>query len=253
VNRTTLRPDDIRRLYAEHDRMLLAYAASLLGGRSRRSRTSRARVLARLNTLAGLRLTAAGRMDDAVDAWLAGVRFSQHVASGGSLISVLTARMALRSALQAMTRATELGQLNGAQRGRIRTAVTAIPETGFAWDAAIRAEQAALDVWVQQLAASPDVATAYQRMSGAAPSPGLSLPPAPAVAGFRRFMSSAAEAFRLTPEWTRAALPGLDAAKQDLHPFYQSFIPLLSRVSDTRAEVNAERDRLLAALAAANE
>jgi hypothetical protein len=214
---------------------------------------ARARVLARLNTLAGLRLTAAGRMDDAVDAWLAGVRFSQHVASGGSLISVLTARVALRSAMQAMTRVTELGQLNGAQRGRIRMAVAGIPETGFAWDAAIRAEQAALDVWVQLLAASPDFATAYQRMSGAAPSPGLSLPPAPAVAGFRRFMSSVAEAFRPTPERTRVALPGLDAARQDLHPFYQSLIPSLSRVNDTRAEVKAERDRLLAALASANE
>src|SRR5690606_36128574 len=68
---------------------------------------ARARVLARLNTLAGLQLTALGRSDEAVDAWIAGIRFSQHVAQGGSLIAVLSGRAALRSSFRALTLAAE--------------------------------------------------------------------------------------------------------------------------------------------------
>jgi hypothetical protein len=59
-------------------------------------------------------------------------------------------------------------------------------------------------------------------------------------------MESAAQAFSLTPERTRAALPALDTAMRALHPFYQ--LPLLSRINDSRADVKAERDRLLAVL-----
>lgn len=207
---------------------------------------ARARVLARLNTLDGIRLVALGRMDDAVDTWIAGVRFSQHLAEGGSLISVLTARVALRSAMQAMTRAAEQGALNEAQRTRIRAAITAVPETGFAWDAALRAEQAALDVWAEQLAEAPDFDRAYQQAAGTPPPPGVSLPPPAAVAMFRRVMESAARAFSLTPERTRDALPAIETATKELHPFYQ--LPLLSRINDSRAEVKAERERLLALL-----
>lgn len=143
--------------------------------------------------------------------------------------------------------------MTNTQRARIRTAVAAVPETGFAWDAALRAEHVALDVWVVQLAAAPDFAGAYQRAAGSPPPAGLSLPPASAVAGFGRFMTAAAEAFRLAPERTRSALPGLDAGLKELHALYQSLIPSLTRVNDTRTEIQAERDRLLAILSSPNE
>jgi hypothetical protein len=44
----------------------------------------RARVLARLNTLYGIRMAAKGEAQNAIDSWLAGIRFSQHLAKGGS-------------------------------------------------------------------------------------------------------------------------------------------------------------------------
>jgi hypothetical protein len=52
----------------------------------------RARVLARLNTLYGMRMMSKGQTQDAVEAWLDGVRFSQDLAKGGTLIFKLVAR-----------------------------------------------------------------------------------------------------------------------------------------------------------------
>jgi hypothetical protein len=55
----------------------------------------RARALSRLNTLEGMRQLAAGNSQSATDTWLAGVRFSQDLARGGSLIFTLMAKNAL--------------------------------------------------------------------------------------------------------------------------------------------------------------
>jgi hypothetical protein len=46
----------------------------------------RARVLARLNTLEGMRQMVHGDSQSAVNTWLAGMHFSQDLARGGSLI-----------------------------------------------------------------------------------------------------------------------------------------------------------------------
>ena len=214
---------------------------------------ARARVLARLNTLSGVRLAALGRFEEAVETWVAGVRFSRHMAEGGSLIAVLSGRAALRSAVQALTLAAEKGQLSASQQARIRSVIAAGPETGFDWHEALAAEQRALDVWVARLVRAPEFARAYQEVTGAPPPAGISVPPESAVSAFQRFMRAAADAFRLTPERTRAALPALDESMKELHPFYQSFIPSLARVNEARVEVKAERERLLALVSRANE
>jgi hypothetical protein len=209
---------------------------------------ARARVLARLNTLDGIRLSARGQSGAAADRWLAGLRFSQHVAEGGSLIALLTARVALRTSLDALTRAVQAGGLSAAERQAIQAAVAAIPETGFRWDAAIRNEQQALEVFAAQLARDPDPAQAYRRIAGA-PLTGVALPGDADVAAFRQYMAGAADALRLPPQQTALALRPLDNERAALHPFYQ--IPSLTRVNETRAEVKSERDRLLRALAQA--
>src|SRR5580700_9176426 len=54
----------------------------------------RARALSRLNTLEGMRQLASGNTQSATDTWLAGVRFSQDLARGGSLIFTLMAKNA---------------------------------------------------------------------------------------------------------------------------------------------------------------
>src|SRR5215831_12897885 len=68
-----------------------------LGPRASVSYVSRARVLGRLNTLSGMRLVAKRDPLHAIDTWLAGIKFSQHLAQGGTLLSTLVAKSVLVS------------------------------------------------------------------------------------------------------------------------------------------------------------
>lgn len=100
----------------------------------------KARVLGRLNGIEAARLAARGRLADAVDVWLAGVRFSQHVARGGTLISLLSARLSLSPSLESLARAAAQPSLDAGRRQQIAATVEAIPEDGFDWKDAMRRE-----------------------------------------------------------------------------------------------------------------
>ena len=99
---------------------------------------AKGRVLARLNGVAAARLESSGQLARAVDVWIAGIRFSQHLASGGTLISLLSARLALSPALKSLARAAP--RLDAAQRKQIQTAVRAIPDAGLDWADAMKRE-----------------------------------------------------------------------------------------------------------------
>ena len=101
---------------------------------------AKARVLGRLNGVAGTRLAARGQLAQAVDVWLAGVRFSQHVAHDGTLISLLSARLALSPSLKSLARAASQPSLDAAHRRQIADTVRAIPDAGFDWADAMRRE-----------------------------------------------------------------------------------------------------------------
>jgi len=104
-----------------------------LGPRASIAYVPKARVLARLNTLDGMRLAAKGDSQKAVETWLAGIRFSQHLTKGGSLIFSLVAKMGLTSNFRALTQAAQNGTLTDAQKKQIESVVRALPETGFDW------------------------------------------------------------------------------------------------------------------------
>src|SRR6266446_7100065 len=104
-----------------------------LGPRASIAYVPKARVLARLNTLEGMRLAAKGDSQKAVETWLAGIRFSQHLTKGGSLIFSLVAKMGLISNFRALTQAAQSGALTDAQKKQIESVVRALPETGFDW------------------------------------------------------------------------------------------------------------------------
>ena len=83
---------------------------------------------------------------EAADVWLAGVRFSQHVAHDGTLISVLSARLALSPSLKSLARAASQPSLDAAHRQQIAAVVRAIPDAGFDWADAMRREADALAI-----------------------------------------------------------------------------------------------------------
>ena len=111
---------------------------------------AKGRVLGRLSVLAGQRLAAGNQWGQAVDVWIAGVRFSQHLAQGGSLIAALSARSVLRPALNALVKATAQPSVDAAQRARIATAVRALPDAEFDWDAAMKREEESVAIYRRQ-------------------------------------------------------------------------------------------------------
>jgi len=76
----------------------------------------KARAMARLNALYGARLWAKGDYEGAVDSWLAGLRFANHMASGISLIGVLSAKPMILSDLRFLSKAVQSGKLSAEPR-----------------------------------------------------------------------------------------------------------------------------------------
>src|SRR6266849_3073791 len=137
-----------------------------LGPRASIAYVPKARVLARLNSLDGMRLAAKGDTQKAVETWLAGIRFSQHLARGGSLILSLVAKMGLVSNFHALTQAAQSGMLSAEQKKQIETTIRALSETGFDWGEALRYEEDPLNVAVRQMAEATSPAAYYQEMMG---------------------------------------------------------------------------------------
>ena len=208
----------------------------------------KARVLGRLATLAGLRAAARGRTQEAVDLWLSGIRFSMHVAQGDSLISVLSARAILGANMRALGQAASAMRMDARESGRIATAIRSLPLTAFDWGAAIRREADSIDVMIRQLAGSPDPAAAYRRMVGVdAPSPFV-LPTSGQMQSYRALMDDVATTLQMPPAAARGRLSSHEQARLALHPLLRDSIPSLTRVNDTRAEIEAERQRLLSGI-----
>jgi hypothetical protein len=210
----------------------------------------KARVLARLNTLSGMRLAARGQLPQALDTWLAGVRFSQDVAQRGSLISLLTARAMLNSNLHALNQALMNASLDAGERARIDRLLRALPDTAFDWSQALRREEASVEVAVQQLSQASDPKAYYRAMMGQPAPENFSLPTPSDVVAFRRLMTRAAEMLRLPPARVAQQLKDMEASENTLHPFFQRTIPSLSRINDVRAELLADRQTLLRVVAA---
>jgi hypothetical protein len=208
----------------------------------------RARVLGRLNTLYGMRMAARGDTQRALVAWLAGIRFSQHVARGGTLIFALIGKSVLMSDLQAITMAAESGKLGNTEKQQVARVVEALPETGFDWSTALWYEQEPLDISVKQMAAAPSPRKYFEEMTDR-PAPGIfQLPTNTDIAAFHGLMADAESALRLRPEQAQDRLRALQGSVKTLHPFYQATVPSFTHVNDARAEVQVARERLQRAL-----
>jgi hypothetical protein len=101
---------------------------------------AKARVLGRLNGADAARLAARGQVAAAVDVWLAGIRFSQHVAKDGTLISLLSARLSLSPALESLARVVSQSPVDAAHRREIEATLNMMPQAGFDWADAMKRE-----------------------------------------------------------------------------------------------------------------
>jgi hypothetical protein len=191
----------------------------------------KARALARVNSAAAVRSMSRGKTDEAVDRWLVGMRFAQHVESGGTLISTLSAWSVLREAWDGMQPWIAEKRLTPFQRGRLADAVRGLPETVFRWDLAVLNEARLLET-----------ASAMGQGSFARPTFNETM-------RFQTEVHNVTALLTLSPDQTAPAVATFDKdTKNKLHPFYRDNMPSLTRVNDTRREVKAAREKLLAAL-----
>jgi hypothetical protein len=212
-----------------------------LGPNAPMAHLPKARVLARLNAASAVRALSRGSGDQAVEDWLVGMRFAMHIQSGGTLISTLTAWSALSSTWQAIEMAVDERRLTATQRARLAEAIRLLPETIFDWDRAVLNEARVLPI-----------AAALAK-----PGRGSFVPPtAEETTRFLREVERVGDAFKRSPDQTAVAIAAYEAAllegsmgrETGVHRFYRESMPSLTKTNQTRREVKAARDRLLAAL-----
>jgi len=208
----------------------------------------RARVLARLNTIQGMREMAKGQSQAAVDTWLAGIRFTDHLAKGGSLIFALIAESALLPNLRTLTLEAKQGHLSTAQKQQLYAAVNGVREDGFDWGRAWQIEAAGSEPFFAELRRSPDPAGTYAKVMGE-PAPKTCVPPdAREVQAFDEYMTDVAAALRLPPPQTKERIAALEGKANNICEAIRRTIPRPQHVNDARIEIITAREALLKAL-----
>jgi hypothetical protein len=216
---------------------------------------TKARMLGRLNALYGMRLASKGDMPHAVETWLAGLRFSQHLAQGGSIISALTGSAILTSNMSALTRAAQNRSLGSAERKQVEVAVRALPEMGFDWAQAWRFDTISNESVIQRIQRESDIKSLYLSYFGEPAPAGLTSPSAADITTYRTFLAQMATVLRLPPDGEGDKVKVLFATENmlhpffQLHPFYERMIPNVSRVNDVRTEIQRERQQLIDSVA----
>ena len=208
----------------------------------------RAHVLARLNMLRGIQEMAKRQPQAAVDTWIAGIRFAQDLAKGGSLIFSLTAKSVLMLEMRTLTAEVKQGHLKSTQKKQLYSAVNALPEDGLDWGLAWEMDEASADVFFAEMQRSKHPEGLFESLMGQ-PAPKTCVPPSPQqVQAYHRYMSDVAAALRLQPAATKQRLAELDAEAKGICEALRLSIPSPQRANDGRIDVIAARQALLLAL-----
>src|SRR5215471_15990441 len=194
-----------------------------LGSSTPIAHLAKARTLGRLMVLSGKRLAARGERTQAVDAWLAAIRFSQHIPQGGSLISALSAKRILEPGLRALNGDSVIPGLDAAGRKRVDAVVGSLPPAGLDWGAAIGYEEVSMDGTVTRLQTASDPRALFARLTGAPAPADFTVPSQPDVAAFHAFMTRVEEVFKMPPAQWRDSLVEVEKTRSSLHPLFRQF------------------------------
>src|SRR5579871_172369 len=208
----------------------------------------RAHVLARLNTLYGIRELSLGHTQAAVDAWIAGFRFSEDLAKGGSMAFAAAARGNLREKMHTLAYAVNQGRFNASQKKQLRAAISAMREDGVDWSLAWQMESLGMHVLAVELRQSAKPKSFYESLMGDA-APGDCLRPTDEqLKPFDAYLADIASALKLPPPAAKQRIAELEGKKQTICEALRRAIPNASRSNDERADTIAQRKSLLDAL-----
>jgi hypothetical protein len=210
----------------------------------------KARVLARLNTLEGMRELAKGNSQTAMDTWLAGIRFSTDLARGGSLIFALIAKSAILPNLQALAAEAKQKQLTDSQKKQISAQLKSMPEDGFYWGAAWGLEESGGERLLAELRKAANPGATYERMTGESMPSGATVPSAEDVVKYRDYMKAVQAALNSPPDTARGRISALETRKVALSAVSRQIIPNAEKENDARREVVLARNELLESISA---
>ncbi len=213
----------------------------------------RARPLAELNALYGMREMAKGESQEAVDAWLAGIRFSQDLARGGTAIFVLVANRMMLPDLHALTGAIRKGQLNEAQKREVYATVSALPDDGLDWVGAWAIEVGTGEDFLQKLSTSTNPGAIWEETGMPVPKGKFAAkfrfpPTALDIQAYREYVRAAQAALGEPPEKAKTLLRDLEPKLLALGGVEQGFIPSPQALNSARTEAWTARAELMQAL-----
>lgn len=219
-----------------------------LGSRTPIAHLAKARTLGRLSVVAGKRLQAQGQLQQAVDMWLAGVRFSRHMAEGGTLISSLSGQRVMEASLRAIHRDGVLKALDTGTKERIKVFLRALPEDGFDWSAAMRRDAASFEVTLQQLDAVPDPKAYLASILGAPVPADFTVPTAAEIAAYHAFTDRVVAALALPLDQRASKIREVEAGRPALHVLFRQFSPSAMPMASRWIEIAGRRKSLLDAV-----
>jgi hypothetical protein len=213
----------------------------------------RARPLAELNVLYGIRKMAKGESQEAVNAWLAGIRFSQDLARGGTAIFVLVANRMLLPNLLALNGAIRKGQLNEVQKREVYATVSALPDDGLDWIGAWAFEVSTGEDFLQKLSTSTNPRAILEEWGIPVPKGKLAAkfgfpPTALDIQAYREYVLAAQAALGEPPEKAKTLLHDLEPKLLALGALEQGFIPGPQGLNSARSETWTARAELMQAL-----
>jgi hypothetical protein len=207
---------------------------------------ARARVLARLNALYGARQMARGDVEGAVETWLAGLRFAQHVGRGLGLIGALSARPSFMANLHLLTAAASSGAVNADLKRRISAQMRQLPAEGLDWIGSVRAESWADEQALKSLAA--DFPNKYKEFFAQAPPQGATSPSPADISAFHAMMVDIIAAFGLPPAQSRERIGAVNERLKKASLDIQAIFPNYLKLNENREKVEQEKALLTKAL-----
>jgi hypothetical protein len=207
----------------------------------------KARALARLNNMYSMRLASTGDYDGAARSTIAGIRFAQHLAENGSFLGALTAKSALLPPLTQAESIAVSNRMHADDLASLRQAVTALPEGGFDWSSAARAEGKALHSILARMSGA-DASSLYEKWFGSAPDAGFHPPTKMEIDHLDRVWESYAKLLAMPPEQAEAQLPALQKQIADLDQTSRRGIPNPARMLTARTEIVKAQRRVKEAL-----
>jgi hypothetical protein len=207
----------------------------------------KARALARLNNMYSMHLASTGDYHGAARSTIAGIRFAQHLAENGSFLGALIAKSGLIPALMQAERIAASNRMRADDLASLRQSVSALPEGGFDWSSAVRAEGKALHSVLSTMSGA-NARSLYEKWFGSAPEEGFHAPTKTEIDQLDRVMESYARLLGMPPEQGETQLPALQKQITDLDPTSRRGIPDPERMLAARTEIVKAQRRVKEAL-----